>query len=290
MALDSMDNLRDSMINRGIGNSGLTSQAVGRMNIEELSNLNGELQTSRQTMLNEKQNRDSKLFSQVLKDRSLLRPSASSDPNSPSTGGDGARFVLQLNPGFQDQLRGIPGAPPTGQKFSIVGMNPQGGMANYSFSSVDELVGFLESNPNVKNTLVGVGGDPLEQAFEGNQFYKQIRQIPIQALDKVIPSRGNPSTIIGGRGGRGDEDPIAKQMEYLKTSPERFDITQLPQNERAKIVSGVVGKISRIGSPTSPTRTPEGEQQYKLLRLASKTGRLNEVTQSYVRNGVISNG
>lgn len=290
MALDSMDNLRDNLINKGIGNSGLTSQAVGRMNIEELSNLNGALQTSRQTMLNEKQARDSQVLSQVLKDRSLLRPTGgSSGGNFASL--DPRKTTILISDGSANGANAGNTASPR------VTLNIPGRTQTPIFSSIEEAVAYVESQGLKDNTNLVVEGLPenLDNTRLDRLQSMGVALLP-QSISRSLRGQSDRSNNInfGGRSPQKDtalqESGVSKQMKYLQTSPEKFSISELPQNERAKVVSGVMDKVAYYGSPTSPNKTAEGSQRYEFLKEAMNQGKLNQVVEALLKKGVVSYG
>lgn len=88
-SLESLDQIRDTLIARGIGNSGLTSQAIQRANLPDLST---SLATASSIRASEQKKRESELKQKQLSSvATALRASASNAFN------DGASPTIGLN-------------------------------------------------------------------------------------------------------------------------------------------------------------------------------------------------
>ena len=80
-SLETLDQIRDTLISRGIGNSGLTTQAIQRANLPDLSSA---LATARSIQANEEQVRQQKFQQKQLKNLADIQKNLSSQQQAAS--------------------------------------------------------------------------------------------------------------------------------------------------------------------------------------------------------------
>lgn len=212
--LERLDQIRDTLIGRGIGTSGLTSQAIQRANLPTLSS---ELATSRGTLRNLQSQQDqaaraAKLASSVRQPKEDIKKIIPRDKKGTVRGTP--QFILNP-PNPKDPLG----------KFSITGIGPSGGQTK--FSSAAELAKFLKENPQVSSALAvraGANMPDLTGRGGGLQLQKILATLPSIARKQeqaLIPATtlGELGVQIGGSG-FSPEEKAEREERAKKATPE----------------------------------------------------------------------
>lgn len=290
MALGMGEKINEGFVERGIGNSGFLQREIGRMNIEDLQSLRANVNESRAKLLNEQNIREnkSKQMSALNARRGVLSQGRA------QRGGDGSfvngqpDFVLRTTEEANNYLTQDNSQPGAGgvqysgagnsKAFEIVARNPDGTPSIYKFATTQELMDFLDKNPNIKENIVTSASDPLIRAGGLGNTARNL------VFENFINSslRANQSQVAellnSGRGTGNPFEDFKSKVKGSSSSKDSNDV-EMTQNEKGKLVDSVITKV------TSPKF---GRAQIRDAVIASvRAGKGFEVIQRLTKAGLL---
>lgn len=305
MALGDNDQILDTGINQGIGNSGLVSQSIQRANIEDNHNLRQALATSQATMQNEADQRLAEARNEAVKMnmQNVLAAGARQGSAGSIGGGRGLSAVVMYSNNFSNTFDTASAAAGRVQRgFSLTIPTADGSTIPKFFNSTDELKAYIQSNPalqGVNLVMPGVPDGVSVDEMKGLQSLGVEHVTPDVAsqLSGIHPRKlmdsNAVSTSRGSRNARFDAE-TQKHLDQV-ASGGKIDWTKLPSYAQAQILGSGMEQVSTLAKQI---RTPmnvqdfnsmgESEQILTAIAREKDLSRRAEMTKYAIENGIIS--
>lgn len=268
--LDQKDRLLASATRRGVATSGLFKQQIQRAGIEELRSLPQALATSRATIAQQKQARESQFTGRVAKNRFDVAGQVARANQIPRGGviaeGDRSNSIF-----FTPETGGFEAIGASGQRLSSAGI---------ARDAVFD-VGSSVSQAIQERQKSGVFGEtvnlvvPSQAAANDPRIQKILRESPGK-VNLIIRPGG--AITKGGRGGGGGITGFFAAARQAAGIVRRQEVIKAPKgtvsiNERAKFIERGVQQINQLArlNPSAETL-----QDQRALGVALAAGRANQ--------------
>lgn len=261
MALEDNDVMRDDGISRGIGTSPLISQRIQRNNIEENRSLGAAIAESKATLENEREKRLLEARKEFAKQQSVVAGAGTRTGSNAEVGGvpryvietsDAYRQLLQSDPATKRALGGHQAAIASagnGTQFVIKGNKVGGGTEYFKFSSAQEVQSFLETHPELAQSLVGVAGDPLELGG----LNVPLRRVSADDATGLTTKKGGQGFAFKPGVPQKASNDEAKEVSKIGTKKaSEVDFSKISRNTQAKMFDAELTRAQTLARSIPP--------------------------------------